>query len=103
MDKFKQFYAQAMTDDAVRAEVKKILGKTPVEDATDDQLIKLGELAKTIGLDIALEEAKAYLGNADDDEEGELSADELQAVAGGEKGDCDPNSAPQFNQHILKK
>ena len=37
MDKFKQFYAQAMTDDAVRAEVKKILGKTPVEDATDEQ------------------------------------------------------------------
>ncbi len=102
MDKFKLFYAQAMTDDAVRAEVKKILGKTPVDDASDDQLIKLGELAKTIGLDIALDEAKAYLGNADD-EEGELSADELQAVAGGEKGDCDPNSAPHLNQHILKK
>ncbi len=103
MDKFKQFYAQAVADDAVKDEVKKILGKTPIEDATDEQLIKLGELAKTIGLDIALTEAKAYLAKSHDDEEGELSADELQAVAGGAKGDCDPNSAPHLNQHILKK
>ena len=102
MDKFKQFYAQAMTDDAVRAEVKTILGRTPVDEATDDQLIKLGELAKTLGLDISVKEAKAYLGNTDD-EEGEISADELQAVAGGKGESCDPNSAPHLNQHILKK
>ena len=82
MDKFKQFYAQSVADDTIGAEVKKILGKTPVEDATDDQLIKLGELAKTLGLDIALDEAKAYLAKSHDDE-GEISADELQAVAGG--------------------
>ena len=104
MDKFKQFYVQAMADDSVRAEVKKILGRTPVDEATDDQLIKLGELAKTLGLDISVKEAKAYLGNADDDdEEGEISADELQAVAGGKGESCDPNSAPHLNQHILKK
>ena len=82
MDKFKQFYAQAVADDAVKDEVKKILGKTPIKDATDDQLIKLGELAKTLGLDIALDEAKAYLAKSHDDE-GEISANELQAVAGG--------------------
>ena len=82
MDKFKQFYAQSVADDTIGAEVKKILGKTPIEDATDDQLIKLGELAKTLGLDIALDEAKAYLAKSHDDE-GEISADELQAVAGG--------------------
>ena len=84
MDKFKIFYAQAMADDAVRAEIKKILGKTPVDEASDDQLIKLGELAKTIGIDIALADAKAYLSKSiDDDDEGEVSPDELQAVAGG--------------------
>ena len=97
MDKFKLFYVQAMADDSVRAEVKKILGKTPVDEATDDQLIKLGELAKTLGLDIALDEAKAYLSKSHDDEEGEISADELQAVAGGKGGDCDPNRAPHLN------
>ena len=36
MDKFKNFYTRAMADDAVRAEVKKILGKTPVNDTTDE-------------------------------------------------------------------
>ena len=105
MDKFKQFYAQSVADDTIGAEVKKILGKTPIEDATDDQLIKLGELAKTLGLDIALDEAKAYLAkSADDEDEGEISADELQAVAGGDKsGDCDPHRAPHLNKHILNQ
>lgn len=83
MDKFKQFYTQAMTDEAVGTEVKKILGKTSIDEATDDQLTKLGELAKTLGLDISLTEAKAYLAKSHDDEEGEISPDELQAVAGG--------------------
>ena len=69
MDKFKEFYTQVMADDSVKAEVKKILGKTPVDEATDEQLLQLGELAKTLGLDISLKEAKAYLANEDDDEE----------------------------------
>ena len=85
MDKFKYFYARTMADDAVRAEVKKILGKTPVEDATDKQLLQLSKLAKTLGIDISLEEAKAYLANETDDEKGELSLEELDAVAGGGK------------------
>lgn len=88
MDKFKDFYTRAMSDDAVRAEVKKILGKTPVEDATDEQLLQLGTLAKTLGINISLDEAKEYLGNADADEEGELSDEELEAVAGGKGGAC---------------
>lgn len=83
MDKFQEFYTQTMTNDAVRAEVKKIIGKTPVNEATDEQLIQLGELAKTLGLDFSLEEVKAYFGNEADDDEVELSSSELQAVAGG--------------------
>ena len=89
MDKFKEYYVQAMTDDSVRAEVKKILGRTSVDEATDEQLIQLGELAKTLGLDIALDEAKAYLSKSHDDEEGEISADELQAIAGGKGDNCE--------------
>lgn len=88
MDKFKEFYMQAMADDSVRAEVKKILGKTPVEDATDEQLLQLGTLAKALGINISLDEAKAYLAKTSDDEEGELSEEELQAVAGGKGGSC---------------
>lgn len=90
MDKFKEFYTQVMADDSVKAEVKKILGKTPVDEATDEQLLQLGELAKTLGLDISLKEAKAYLANEDDDEEGEVSVEELQAVAGGKAEACEP-------------
>ena len=83
MDKFKEFYTRTMSDDAVRAEVKKIIGKTPVEDATDEQLLQLGELAKTLGINISLDEAKAYFAKSTAYKEGEVSADELQAVAGG--------------------
>ena len=92
MDKFKQFYAQAMADDAVKAEVQKILGETSIDKATDEQLIKLGKLAKTLGIDISLEEAKAYLSKSHDGE-GEISANELQAVAGGKGGDS-PSTPP---------
>ena len=49
------------------------------------KLLQLGELAKTLGIDISLEEAKAYLANETDDEKGELSLEELDAVAGGGK------------------
>ncbi len=98
MDKFQEFYTRAMSDDAVRAEVKKIIGKTPVEDATDEQILQLGELAKTLGINISLDEAKAYFAAQDADEEGEISADELEAVAGGKGGDCDPNRAPHLNK-----
>ena len=60
MDKFKEFYTQVMADDSVKAEVKKILGKTPVDEATDEQLLQLGELAKTLGLDISLKELERF-------------------------------------------
>ncbi len=86
MNRFNELYTRTMSDKAFRAEVKKILGKTPVEDATDEQLNQLGELAKTVGIEISLEEAKEYLSKSTDDTD-ELSDGELQAVAGGGKND----------------
>ena len=81
MSKFNDFYAKVMADDALKAEVIKVLGDSTFEKATDDQLAKIGEIAKGAGFEFTTAEAKAHF------EGGELDDDELDAVAGGSKGD----------------
>ena len=80
MSKFNEFYAKVMEDDAVKTEVIKVLGDNTFEQATDDQLAKIGEIAKGAGFDFTVEDAKAFLAG------GELDDEALDAVAGG-KGD----------------
>ncbi len=82
MSKVSEFYAKAMADESAKAEISSILGGTEINAATDEQLVKIGEVAKKLGFDITVDEAKAYL----NPEEAELDEDDLDAVAGG-KGD----------------
>lgn len=79
MSKVSKFYADAMTDEAVKNKLIKILGGKNFEDANDEQLAKIGEIAKELGFDITIEDAKTYLRG----EDLELDEDDLDAVAGG--------------------
>lgn len=79
MSKVSEFYAKALADDSAKKELIVILGDNKIENASDEQLKKVGELAKKLGYDITVEEAKAYL-NGDN---AELDEDDLDAVAGG--------------------
>ena len=82
MSKVTDFYAKAMADESAKAEISSILGGTEINAATDEQLVKIGEVAKKLGFDITVDEAKAYL----NPEEAELDEDDLDAVAGGKGG-----------------
>lgn len=84
MSKVSEFYAKALADDATKKELIVILGDNKIENASDEQLAKVGELAKTLGYDITVDEAKAYLNCG----EAELDEDDLDAIAGG-KGNGD--------------
>ncbi len=76
MSKLYDFLEKAAGDDGSSAQINSILGGNKFEDATDEQLSEICEVAKKLGFDIA----------PDDIREGivrELSEDELGDVAGG--------------------
>lgn len=79
------FYIQAMKSDVWREKFSAIIKGKNVEEITDDQLAQLGNLAREMGFDITLEEAKAYLAS----EEAILSDEAMDAVAGGVKADSE--------------
>ena len=79
MSKVADFYAKAMGNEDAKAKIAKVIGGKGVEELTDDQLKEIGEIAKGLGFDITLEEAKAYLKSVEE----ELSDKALDAVAGG--------------------
>lgn len=86
MSKFNEFYNKVSSDPTLGAayakviEEQKIPAGTEFKDFTDENLTALLPIAKQAGLDFTLEEVKTYLAG------GELSDDELEAVAGGSKG-----------------
>lgn len=82
MSKVSDFYAKALADDSAKKELIVILGDNKIEDASDEQLTKVGALAKKLGFDITVDEAKAYLSG----DNAELDEDDLDAVAGGKGG-----------------
>ena len=95
MSKFKGFYDKINSDAEIGAEFKKVLEEqkitpgTPFEKFSEENLNALIPLAKKAGFDFTLDEVKAFLkSNA---EGGELSDDELEAVAGG-KGNSNSGS-----------
>lgn len=79
MSKVTDFYAKALADESAKKELITILGDKKFEEASDEQLVKVGELAKKLGFEITIEEAKAYLSS----DSTELDEDDLDAVAGG--------------------
>lgn len=83
MNKITEFYSKAILDDTMKKKLNDILKGVDINSANDSQLKKIGEIANEMGYDISLEEAKAFI-NA---EELSLSDEDLDAVAGGGKGD----------------
>ena len=84
MSKFVDFYNKALADASSKKELAAILDGKPMESATDEQLEKIGAVAKKLGFDITLDEARKYLTPGDK----KLEEEDLDAVAGG-KGDND--------------
>lgn len=83
MEKFTAFYQRVTTDEKLAARVAEILGDDEqIDKVTDEQLQQLSALAKEIGLDISVEEAREYL-NREDDRSETLTNDQLEMVAGG--------------------
>ncbi len=87
MSTISEFYAKVMADEAVKKQITDILGGTPIENADDEQLKKIGEVAKGMGFSISVEEAKEYFSANEE----ELSDESLEAVAGGVNGTNKPN------------
>lgn len=79
MSKVTEFYKKALADESAKGELIAILGDKKFKEASDEQLKEIGKLAKKLGFDITVEEAKAYL-NGDN---AELDEADLDAVAGG--------------------
>lgn len=79
MSKVTEFYKAAIEDEAAKQEINTILGQANFGNASDEQLEKIGEVAKKLGFDITLEEAKEYLNG----KYKELDNPELSAVANG--------------------
>lgn len=97
MNKVAEFYAKAAADAAAKAKLDKVLGGTSLENLTDAQLQELGKIAKGMGFDITMEEAKAYLKSVGE----ELSDDALQEVAGG--GSITNNHCKGSNNYNIKE
>ncbi len=79
MSKMADFYAKVISDGTLRDKVDAAIAGGDISQASDEQLKKIGEIAKEVGFDITLEEAKAYLAS----EAKDLSDSALDAVAGG--------------------
>ncbi len=84
------FYAKVMADEAVKKQITDILGDTQIENADDEQLKKIGEVANGMGFSISVEEAKEYFNGNEE----ELSDESLEAVAGGVDGLDKPGVHP---------
>ncbi len=102
MSTISDFYAKVMADEAVKKQITDILGGTPIENADDEQLKKIGEVAKGMGFNISVEEAKKYFSANEE----ELSDESLEAVAGGAVDNCKTSRydgeiaiMPNFNLH----
>ncbi|MDO4273666.1 MAG: hypothetical protein Q4D16_08350 [Eubacteriales bacterium] len=89
MDKYKEFYKRISDDVAARKEFAEIFLKynssdTPIQDASAETFNALEPLAEKLGFHITSEEAIEYFQG-----ERQLEESELDAVAGGGKGDHD--------------
>ena len=92
MSKISEFYAKAVSDEKAKAKLGEIMGDKPINEADESQLKKIGALAKELGFEITVEEAKNYLSGSNS----ELDDDDLNAVAGG-KGEVNVNCETNGN------
>jgi len=107
MSKFKEFYDKINSDAEIGAEFKKVLEEqkiapgTPFEKFNEENLNALIPFAKKAGFDFTLDEVKAFLKS--NTEGGELSDDELEAVAGGKgnSNECSSNGVSCSNAGVI--
>lgn len=90
MSAFTEFYTKVMEHSDTKKELETILDGQRMEEIGDDKLRKIGAIAKRLGYEITLEEAKSYFQGDDV----LLDEEDLDAVAGGksyvhEFDDCD--------------
>ena len=78
-EKISEFYAKVIDDAALKAKVEKILGGKEITEATDEQLKKIGDIAKEWGYNFTIDEVKEFISSG----EVQLSDDALDNVAGG--------------------
>ena len=78
-NKISEFYAKAMADENLKAKFEKVLAGKEITEASDDQLKKIGDIAKELGYNFTIAEVKDFIKNGDV----QLSDDDLEAVAGG--------------------
>ena len=92
MSKVADFYGKVMASPELQGKVGNVLAGKNIADASDDQLKEIGEIAKGLGFDIDLEEAKQYISS----DAVKVSDEALDAVAGGaQKGNfkCEGKNA----------
>lgn len=83
MGKMTEFYKKVLADKTAKNELSTILGRQSIENASDEQLLKIEALAKKLDVEITIEEAKAFFKG----DNKEIDDSELDAVAGGGKHD----------------
>ena len=79
MDKFGEFYTKAMADESAKAELNAVFRGKKIGELCDDDFLKVVKTAEKLGFTITLDEVRAYFSG----EDGEMSDDELDKVAGG--------------------
>ncbi len=83
MSKFTDFYEALLQNEEAKKQVLDILGEKALSQADDQELEAISSIAGQLGYEISGEEARKYF----QDEEKELDEDELDAVAGGKRGE----------------
>lgn len=83
MSKLSDFYAAVIADENCKKELEAILNGKNINEVSEEELVLIGKLAESKGYDISIEEAKSFLF----EDECELDDGDLDAVAGGDKGD----------------
>ena len=96
MSKVADFYVKAIADEEAKKKLAEVLDGKNFDKLTDAQLKEVGDIAKDLGFDITLDEAKEYLKSIED----ELSDDALQAVAGG--GNITTVNCKGSNSYVTK-
>ena len=81
MSKMSEFYAKVSEDEALKQEIQAITGDKVFDELSDEQIQSVSALATRQGYEITVEDAKSFFAP----DEGELSMDALDAVAGGKK------------------
>lgn len=95
MNRISEFYAEILKDEALKKQMEEILGGKKFEEASDEQLVRIGEIAGKLGYNITLEAAKEYFHPSQD----ELDDGDLEAVAGG-KGVYVSYESPQDGIYV---